>query len=176
MCDQRPDRYELLPNLDQIDQASLLIRIIDNFRIGAHLLADRAHRRPPFIIENEYDVQDLLFTCVRSVFNDARTEEWTPKHAGSSKRVDIVVPSASVLIETKYIRASGHAKAVANEIDIESYHSHPSCKSILVLVYGPANHIVDPEALETDLSGRRTKGNSSFDVQVDGAPITCLLA
>lgn len=168
VCGQRPDRYELLPNLEQVDTTSLIIRIIDNFRVGAKLLAERSHGRPPLLIENEYDVQDLLFVCIRSLFNDARTEEWTPKHANTSKRVDIVIPSAGVLVEVKYVRNTPHSKSVSDEIkiDIESYHNHPSCKTLLVLIYDPSGHMADPDALEMDLSGRRIKGSSSFDVQV----------
>lgn len=135
VCGQRPDRYELLPNLGAVDEISLLIRLIDNFRVGARLLANRGHSRSPFVLENEYDVQDLLFISIRGVFNDARLEEWTPKHAGTSKRVDIVVPSLGALVETKYVRSKSHARSVANEIkiDIESYHSYPACRSVLVL-------------------------------------------
>jgi len=159
---------ESLPNFGSVDETSLLIRLIDNFRIGARILADRSHSRPAFVIENEYDVQDLLFVGIRGVFNDARLEEWTPKHAGNSKRVDIVVPSLGALVETKYIRSRSHARSVADEIkiDIESYHSYHACRSVLVLVYDPNASIPDPEVLETDLSGRRVKGNSTFDVRI----------
>lgn len=167
-CGGRPDRYELLPNLNQIDKSSLLIKIIDNFRVVARLLAKRGHNRSAFVVENEYDVQDLLFACVRSIFDDARTEEWTPKHAGTSKRVDIVIPSAATLIETKCVRTSFHAKDVIDEIkiDIESYHNHTHCKTLLVLIYDPKVLVTDPTALENDLSGRRTKARSTFNVQV----------
>lgn len=168
VCGQRPDRYELLPNLNQVDKTSLLIKIIDNFRVAARLLAERGHNRPSFVIENEYDVQDLLFACIRSVFDDARPEEWTPKHAGTAKRVDIVVPSAETLIETKFVRTSSHAKSVVDEIkiDIESYHNHLNCKTLLVLIYDPKILITDPTAIENDLSGHRTKAKSTFKVQV----------
>lgn len=168
VCGRRRDRYELLPNLDKIDKTSLLVQLIDNFPVVARLLGNRAHNRPALTIENEYDVQDLLYACVRSVFSDARTEEWTQKLGGSAKRIDIVVPSAGVLIETKIARSNNHAKTVADEIkiDIESYHNHPSCRTILVLIYDPYGHITDANAIQTDLSGRRIKGSSTFDVQV----------
>lgn len=168
VCGQRPDRYELLPKLNEIDKTNLAIKVIDNFRVSAHSLRTRGHGRPAFLIENEYDVQDLLFACVRSVFDDARREEWTPKHAGGAKRIDIVLPSAGVLVETKFVRTSAHANSLANEIkiDLESYHSHPACKTILVMIYDPQSLIVDPDVLSRDLSGHRTKGSSAFDVQV----------
>jgi hypothetical protein len=168
VCGGRPDRYEVLPNLDSIDKASMLIQILDYFPIVARHLAERKHDRPPFSIENEYDVQDLLYANIRSVFEDARFEEWTPKHGGKSKRIDIVIPSAEVVIEVKYVRDKSHRKNIGDElkIDIESYHSHSACKTLLFLIYDPDSNIVDPSEITNDLSGRRIKGNSSFDVQV----------
>lgn len=168
VCGKRPDRYEILPNLDQIDKKSMIIQQIDYFPILARYMANRGHRRPPFKIENEYDVQDFLFVCIRSILQDARIEDWTPKHAGSSKRIDIVVPSVGVLIETKCVRDASHARKIGDElrIDIESYHSHPSCKHLIGFIYDPSAHIIDPDAISNDLSGPRSKGTSHFDVQI----------
>lgn len=168
VCGGRPDRYEVLPNLQDIDKTSLVIQIIDFFPVIARLMTRRKHKRPPYVIENEYDVQDLLFANIRSVFEDARVEEWTPKHGGKSKRIDIVLPSENTLIEVKYIRDSNHAKSVSDElkIDIESYHSHPACKTLLFIIYDPNNYIIDPSEIANDLSGRRVKKGSSFEVQI----------
>lgn len=168
VCGWKPDRYELLPNFNNIDQTSLIIHIIDNFRIIALQLAKRRRGKDSFNITDEYDVQDLLFACVRSIFDDARTEEWTPKHAGTAKRIDIDIPSLSVLIESKCIRDLKHAKSVADEIkiDIGSYHAHSSCKELFVLIYDPKVLIVDPQTIEKDLSGHRMKNKNEFDVMV----------
>lgn len=168
VCGGRPDRYEVLPNLENIDKTSMLIQILDYFPVIAGHLAKRKHNRPSYNIENEYDVQDLLYANIRSIFEDARLEEWTPKHGGLSKRIDIVVPSAEVVIEVKYVRDPSHGKKIGDElkIDIESYHSHSSCKSLLFLIYDPEGNIVDPAVITNDLSGRRVKGKSCFDVRV----------
>lgn len=167
-CGQRPDRYQLLPDLRGIDKPSLLIQMIDYFPVLARFMAQRGNGRPPFIVENEYDVQHLLFVAVRSVFEDARLEDWTPKHAGTSKRIDIVVPSADTVLETKIVRNVSHARSLSDElkIDIESYHVHPNCKRLLMLVYDPNGHIVDPAAIANELSGTRVKASSTFEVQV----------
>jgi hypothetical protein len=167
-CGQRPDRYQPLPDLRGIDKPSLLIQMIDYFPVVARFMAQRGSGRPPVVVENEYDVQHLLFIAVRSVFEDARLEDWTPKHAGASKRIDIVVPSAETVLETKIIRNASHAKSVADElkIDIESYHAHPSCKRLLALIYDPSGYIVDPAAIANELSGTRVKGDSKFEVHV----------
>ncbi len=168
VCGGRPDRYEVLPNFKSIDKTSLIIQIIDYFPVTSRYLSKRKHSRPPFEIKTEYDVQDLLFANIRSVFEDARIEEWTPKHGGKSKRIDIVVPSCNTIIEAKYIRDENHSKHISDElkVDIESYHAHSKCQSLLFLVYDSNKHIIDPSEISNDLSGRRIKGNSSFDVQV----------
>ena len=168
LCGGRLDRYEMLPNLGYADKRNLIISMLDNFRVAASELVNRGHNRPPFTIENEYDVQDLLYACIRSVFNDAKREEWTPHHAGSAKKIDIVVPSAETVVEVKFVRDRAHSKKLADEIkiDIESYHTHGSCRLLLFLVYDPSCCIADPEPLQNDLSGRRTKDDVSLKVQV----------
>jgi REase_DpnII-MboI len=168
VCGGRPERYQPLPDLGTLDKPSLLIQMLDYFPTLSRYLARRGHGRPSYLIENEYDVQDLLFVAVRAVFDDARTEDWSPKHAGASKRIDIVVPSAETVIETKIVRDAAHARRIADElkIDIESYHAHPACKRLLAFVFDPHSHIVDPNALAKDLSGVRIKGDRKFDVQV----------
>ena len=167
-CGKRNDRYELLPNWKGIDKASLLVQMLDYFPVVARYISARKHGRPSYQLLNEYDTQDLLYVVIRSVFEDAQVEEWTPKHAGKSKRIDIVVPSIKTAIEIKHIRDLDHARNVADElkVDIESYHAHPSCETFLALVYDPNKHIVDPAAITKDMSGRRTKSDHSFDVMV----------
>lgn len=63
VCGQRPDRYEVLPNLQNLDRKSLVIQQIDYFPVLARFLSCRKHQRPPYQIENEYDTQDLLLGC-----------------------------------------------------------------------------------------------------------------
>jgi REase_DpnII-MboI len=168
VCGLRPDRYQLLPELQALDKPSLIIQMVDFFPVIARFMGRRGNGRPPFEIENEYDVQHLLFVVVRAVFEDARLEDWTPKHAGASKRIDIVVPSAETVLETKKVRDGAHARTVADElkVDIESYHAHPSCKRLVALVYDPDHHLTDPAALMKELSGLRVKRASRFEVVV----------
>jgi len=168
LCGQRKSRYELLPNFQSIDKESAILEIIDSFQVISKFMANRKHKRPAFIIENEYDVQDLLYCIIRSTFRKSKLEEWTPKLAGKSKRVDIVLPDEEILVETKCIRNSQHTKTIVDElmIDIESYHSHPNCKKIIFFIWDPNGYIIDPFAITDDLSGIRVKGKSQFSVRV----------
>lgn len=144
------------------------MQIINAFPTVSGLLANRGHRRSPFLIESEYDVQDLLFVILRSVFEDCKREEWTPKRAGSAKRMDIVVPTVNAVIETKFIRDKPHAKDVADElrVDFECYHDHPNCADLIAVCIDPGRQIADATQFEDELSGLRVKGDHEFNVTV----------
>ena len=115
--------------------------------------------RPKFEIKDEYDVQDLMYAILRLHFTDVRKEEVTPSNAGSSARMDFLLKSEQIVIETKMTRASLKAKKVGEElmVDIGRYKVHPDCKYLLCFVYDPEKFIDNPPGLENDLSGQRDK-------------------
>lgn len=169
LCGGTRSRYEALPELEPTrDRFGLVMQILNAFPTVSRMLGNRGRGRPPFLIENEYDLQDLLFAIVRSVFEDARREEWTPKRAGSAKRIDIVIPSVNAVIETKFVRDATHAKSVADElrIDFECYHDHENCAQLIAICSDPSRHILDSAQFEKELSGLRKKGDHEFNVTV----------
>lgn len=168
VCGQKHDRYKNMFEANQIDKNKLIYFQLDQFPIVAHHISNRKNGRDSFKIENEYDVQDLLFLNLKSVFNDSKLEEWTIKHGNKSKRIDIVIPQVDIVIEVKCIRDKKHGNDISDElkIDIESYHVHPNCKTLICFIYDPKGHISDPYSITTDLAGKRMKGDSIFDVKV----------
>jgi len=169
LCGGVRSRYEALPELEPTrDRIGLAMQIVNAFPVVSGSLANRGHGREPFRIENEYDVQDLLFAILRSVFEDCKREEWTPKRAGSAKRIDIVIPTINAVIETKFVRDRSHGKEVADElrVDFECYHDHPNCAHLIAVCIDPDRHIGDPVQFEDELSGLRVKGSHEFNVTV----------
>jgi hypothetical protein len=168
VCGRRHDRYENVFEIDKFDKIDLIYKQLDQFPIIAKFISNRKHNRSSYLLENEYDVQDLLFVCLKSVFEDIRIEDWTVKHATKSKRIDIVIPSINVVIEVKNVRNSQHGAEISDElkIDIESYHVHPNCKTLIFFVYDPNGYIQDPKVLVNELSGSRVKNQSQFEVKI----------
>jgi hypothetical protein len=169
LCGHERDRYEALPEVEPSrERLALVMQVVNAFPVVERILKDRGHGRPSFLVENEYDLQDLLFSVLRSVFEDVQREEWTPKQAGSAKRIDIVIPSADVVIETKFVRDKAHGKAVADElrIDFESYHAHQHCRNLIAVCLDPGDNILDPAQFESGLSGLRKKDDHEFNVTV----------
>ncbi|MEP4051017.1 MAG: transposase [Litorimonas sp.] len=115
---------------------------------------------------NEYDVQDLLHVLLRPWVADIRAEEYTPSYAGSSTRMDFLLPAHSTVIETKIVRDKNHAKRVGDEliIDIAHYRAHQFCDVLWCVIYDPQNLIVNVDGLKSDLEG--CHNNNSGSVQV----------
>jgi REase_DpnII-MboI len=121
------------------------------------VLRNRQRERPPFVIEDEYDLQDLLHGILKLHFDDVRAEDYAPERAGGRSRIDFVLKSERLVVEAKMTRVRLGAREVGNEliIDIERYRSHPDCAALLAIVYDPDQRIVNARTLEADLSGTR---------------------
>lgn len=117
-------------------------------------LQDRQRGRGPVPVADEYDVQDLLHAILKLHFDDVRTEEWTPSYAGSSSRVDFLLPRERIVVEAKMTRASLGQKQVANEliIDRARYAAMDGVDTLICLVFDPERHCNNPAALEHDLA------------------------
>lgn len=146
-------------NLNQPDTSSsinVVRKICSRFHIVAKQLRDYRHEnRDTIIIEDEYDVQDLLHALLKIFFNDIRPEEYTPSYAGKSSRIDFLIKREKIAIEIKKTREGLIGKQIADQlfIDIERYKkSHPSCEYLFCFVYDPENLIQNPIGFEKDIN------------------------
>src|SRR5262249_47388618 len=111
---------------------TLLQTIIRGLPRAMHPFTHRRKGLVVFAIESEYDIQDLLHCLLRPWIADIRPEEFTPSYAGSSTRMDFLLPRYSLVLETKRIRDRAHATKVSDEliVDIEHYRRHPKCERL----------------------------------------------
>lgn len=135
------------------DERDCIELIFTRFRKIATQLAHRYNGRDTLRIQDEYDVQDLLRALLSLYFDDVRQEEWTPSYAGSSLRIDFLIPEIEAVIEVKKTRKGMTDKALSEEliIDIEKYQAHPNCKKIYCFVYDPDMILRNPVAIKSDL-------------------------
>lgn len=142
------------------------------FPQAVNYLKVRRANRPSFEINCEQDVQDLLLAVIKCVFPDTRREEYTPKHANGTKRIDIVIPRIKSLIEVKYVRDERHSNNVADElkIDIESYHTYPNLNVFIAYIWDEEGFILDKHNFVKDLEGKRVKDNKEFNVEIFVGP------
>ena len=111
----------ILPGRATIDDvASLLRRLPDGLRkwtweeksrtSGANAVARKWH------IDNEYHVQNLLYTLLASVFPDLCEEENFPSVGHKKPRPDLYIPSLKLIVEVKFVRARTVFQDIIGEI------------------------------------------------------------
>jgi len=143
---------------------SHLVQLTDSFHRVALRLRTRHANRAPFLMKDEYDVQDLVSALLETRFEDVRREEWGPSYAGGATRVDFFLKNESVLFETKMTRDGLNDRKLGEEliIDIAHYQQRPDCKALVCFVYDPNHHLKNPQAIENDLS----RQHGQLDVRV----------
>ena len=95
---------QIQPKTVNIDYDLIIRNIIEHFNACAIQLKRRHAGRETIIIQDEYDVQDLLHALLKLHFSDVRPEEWTPSYAGNSNRMDFLLKEAHIAIEVKMTR------------------------------------------------------------------------
>ena len=132
----------------------MIIDIFEKFHRFARQLKVRHKARPSIIIEDEYDVQDLIHAILKLFFNDVRAEECTPSYAGGASRIDFLIKSENIGIEIKKTRPNLRDKELGEQliIDKERYKSHHNCKTLICFIYDPDEQIVNPSGLTNDLT------------------------
>lgn len=132
-----------------------LVKILSRFHKFARQLKRRHDDRYTIIIDDEYDVQDLVHAILRLHFEDVRAEEYTPSYGGSSSRIDFLIKDESIGVEIKKTRHGLRDRELGEQliIDKERYKSHHNCKNLICFIYDPDGLISNPPGLIRDLGG-----------------------
>lgn len=136
-----------------VDPLAQLERALERFPLVARRLTERHAGRQPFVIDDEYDVQDLLYALLSIDFDDVRREDPAPNFAGASTRLDLVLKKEQIVVEVKKTRNALTDKKLGEEltVDIARYRAHPDCKTLFCFVYDPDGIVKNPHGLITDL-------------------------
>ncbi|MCU0436363.1 MAG: hypothetical protein MUC49_00510 [Raineya sp.] len=157
----------------------LIINILENFENAVIKITNpkeryggktsNSQRKPKSIIkiEDEYDVQDILYVIFKSVFPNIKYENPLAKFGGTSTRLDFVLVEEGIIIEVKQISESeiSDKKFISQiKVDIESYHVLDYLNEIIFFVFAP-KAIQDINSF-MELEGERTIQEKTFNVKV----------
>jgi hypothetical protein len=150
------------------DIGQLLEILFKGLRRAMHPLTHRRKGAQTLIFSSEYDVQDLLHALLRPWVADIRPEEFTPSYAGSSTRMDFLLPRYKLVIEIKFVRDRAHAKKIGDEliVDVEHYRRHPDCSELWCVVYDQDHLLQNAEGLKSDLEGTRAAKDGEINVKI----------
>lgn len=143
--------------------------ILNNFSNAIQkIIKNRRKDHPDFIIEDEYDVQDILYVILKSVFPNLRDEDAIGKVGAKTTKIDLIIREERILVEVKMIKAKDSNETHFIEqlkTDFESYHECKWLRKLFCFVYDPYKKTRDISNFN-DLNGERTKGEHNFNVEV----------
>lgn len=134
-------------------------------------LTNRDRNKPPFLLADEYDVQDLAYGSLKPIVEDLLLEDPTGKVAGTSGRLDITSRSLGLVIEVKAALKPRREEDIPRECfeRIKQYSLVPGMRVLAFFIYDPANKIKDADNFQRDLEGPHlTKEGGTFMVRVVG--------
>jgi hypothetical protein len=135
-----------------------LLKTLSRFHIATISLGKRRKGKTPFVVDDEYDVQDLLYTFLKLEYDDVRKEEFTPSYAGGASRIDFVLKKEKVIVEAKKTSDSLTTNKIGEQliIDIAKYENYPEIDTLVCFIYDPDYLIENSEGLKLDLEKKST--------------------
>jgi hypothetical protein len=117
-------------------------------------LRARQGDRPPFRVEDEKDLEDLLRALLPLHFDDIRPESRTPRYAPDT-RTDFLLAAERTAVTAKYVRGGVREPQLAEQLREDAdYWRTRGCRTLVGFVYDPEGLLREPAVLETAWSVR----------------------
>jgi hypothetical protein len=148
--------------------AALVERLCRRIAFSARILSNRQRKgKFSYVVEDEYDVQDLLHSVLRAYLKYSVQEEPLQKVAGTrAGRADMSIEDLGVLIEVKYVRGPDDQRKIFDDFsqDLLLYAAWSPLKTLLFIIYNSSD-LRDPESLER-LSGTKEISGKRFNTVI----------
>jgi hypothetical protein len=153
-------RENVLPDIN------LLTGILKTFPDVVSRLTHRRKDKTIFPIEDEYDVQDILYVMMKGSFSTLQYEDPTQKVGINSARPDFAIHDLNTYIEVKFIGRKGQEKDIQDEcsLDIQKYGALDDCNKIIFFIYDPKKCIDNSYAFRAELEKARTVEGRDVEV------------
>jgi hypothetical protein len=129
-----------------------------------HELRWRQGTLPPYRVENERDLEDLLRSVLPLHFDDIRLESRLPAYS-SGNRTDLLLAKERIAITVKFVRSGFDEKDMAQKWkeDMAYYRGRDRWRTLVGYIYDPEGSIRDAQAMEA-LMSERSDGLDSLGI------------
>lgn len=151
------------------DSKQLVMDALENFEEAIRKITSvRRKDHSSFEVNDEYDVQDLLYVILKTIFPKLKEEDPTPRVGAKSNKIDLILREEGILIEVKMIkRSDSDDKPFVEQLknDIQSYYECKWLKHLICLVYDPFKKTKSKQNFY-DLNGIQTIKEVTFTIDV----------
>jgi hypothetical protein len=112
-------------------------------------LRSRHGNRPPFLVSDERDLEDLLRALLPIRFDDIRPESRTPSYA-SGTRTDFRFKPEGIVLTIKRAPSRDCEKQLGEQLqeDVTFYEKEGTCKTLVGFIHDPEGLLREPSQLE----------------------------
>jgi hypothetical protein len=163
------DRFKTKSELhEHVRQVLTLERLCMRFPRVVRQLQQRHGNRPPFTVQDEYDVCDLLRALLASEHDLVEAVEWIPPYVDEKPRSDLFLRFEKIVVEGRMSGETFGEKELREQlaVDIRHYETLPACEMLVCFVYDPHGFFNPPGPIEDALR----KDDRQFSVRVIVAP------
>ncbi len=134
-----------------VESLGILRKICSRFHLVVRQLRLRRDDRATLEVEDEYDVQDLLYALLRLEFDEIEMESWCPGYATAS-RTDYLLNNGQIVIMAKKTRTGLTVRDLTDQIKIDSAHYSGRTErlTLMCFIYDPEGRIGNPRGVESD--------------------------
>jgi hypothetical protein len=147
----------------------IIIIMLNNFHNATRkMVQPRRKDHPSFAINDEYDVQDVLYVMLKSVFPALKEEDPTPRVGAKSNKIDLILREEGILIEVKMLKQSdSNERDFVEQLknDIQSYRNSQWLRHLIFFVYDPFSKTKDAHNFY-DLNGEQSINGTAFTIEV----------
>jgi hypothetical protein len=131
------------------DAVSTMERLLRRLPLVARQLRARQGDRPPFRVEAQGDLEDLVRALLPVHFDDALPEGRTPAYT-PGRRTDFVLAGGALALTAKLLPPGAGEDRLTAELaeDIAYYQARPGCRALVCFVFDPEGRLPDPGRLE----------------------------
>jgi hypothetical protein len=114
----------------------------------------RQGEQPPFRVENERDLEDLLRAVLQLRFDDVRLEGRTPAYSAVN-RSDLLLAAEKIAVAVKWAGPNFSEAELRRqcEEDVAYYSKRGGCRTLMCYVFDPEGRVRERERVETAGAG-----------------------
>lgn len=149
------------------DKLSSIFTSLDKFTSSSKSLTSRRKGKTSLIIEDEYDVQDILHTMLYPLFPTINSEQVVSGNDDKHfLKIDFLIASNKIAIETKYIKTKQDTNKLTKELndDIQTYYKNQDCNELIFFVYDKDLLIYNPDNLEKQYTISQSFGEKRVNI------------
>jgi hypothetical protein len=150
----------ILPNMN------LIVSILNSFPDMVSKFKNRRAQKNPFTVDDEYDVQDIVYAMLKGAFPTLQAENPNKKVGATFSVSDFTIDDLGLFIETKFIGERKQVKSTQEECkqDMVSYSKQLNCQKIIFLIYDPDKYIDNEYAFKNGLGTKIGDENKEVDI------------